>query len=326
MPFYQQNQAKSPTKEELNEKVKQIKQSVSAAETLKGDNNFLNYIIRKEQVLFSGVYSQIFACHNHQEPDSTLICRMYQSNACIDPVDDLYLKILRFVGRKCPDIVGTFDIFYDQTRRIYLFQELANRGNCLEYLKAGTFVEPTQAIRWSYSIWNAMDFLGNCGVVHRGIRPKHIMLKSHPLSGTLTAKLGSFRDAIIYWNHETGTIMNMEKRPWANIKYANFQAPESFTKIQDSIDTKETYDPIMADIWSFGATFFYIISRQYPYDLYKANDLQTIEQEIQNRINTTTALNDDGKKWFTNLLQVDPNKRIQFDDIVQDSWFRSEVN
>ena len=99
MPFYQQNQAKSPTKEELNEKVKQIKQSVSAAETLKGDNNFLNYIIRKEQVLFSGVYSQIFACHNHQEPDSTLICRMYQSNACIDPVDDLYLKILRFVGK-----------------------------------------------------------------------------------------------------------------------------------------------------------------------------------------------------------------------------------
>lgn len=98
MPFYQPNQTKPPTKEDLNEKSKQIEQSVSAAETLKGDNNFLNYIIRKEQVLFCGIYSQIFACHNHQEPDSTLICRMFQVNAGIDPVNDLYLKILRFIG------------------------------------------------------------------------------------------------------------------------------------------------------------------------------------------------------------------------------------
>ncbi|OTF73166.1 protein kinase-like protein [Euroglyphus maynei] len=326
MPFYQPNQTKPPTKEDLNEKSKQIEQSVSAAETLKGDNNFLNYIIRKEQVLFCGIYSQIFACHNHQEPDSTLICRMFQVNAGIDPVNDLYLKILRFIGRKCPNIIGTFDIFYDQTRRIYLFQELANRGNCLEYLKAGTFVEPTQAIRWAYSIWNAMDFLGNCGVSHRSIRPKHIMLKTNPLSGTLIAKLGSFRDAIIYWNRETESVVNVKKFPWCEIKFANFQAPESFTKIEDTNDAKETFDPIMADVWSFGATFFYIISRQYPFDLYKSNDIATIEQEIKNRINTTTALNDDAKRWFVDLLNVDPNKRTKFDDIIQDTWFRSQIN
>ncbi|XP_027202043.1 testis-specific serine/threonine-protein kinase 1-like [Dermatophagoides pteronyssinus] len=321
MPYYQPNNPKSPSAEELNEKCKQIEQSISAAETLKGDNNFLNYIIRKEQVLFSGIYSQIFACHNHQEPDSTLICRMFQTNANIDPLNDVFLKILRFIGRKSQNIVGTYDIFYDQTRRIYLFQELANRGNVLEYLKAGTFVEPTQAIKWAFSIWEAMDFLGSIGVAHRSIRPKHIMLKTNPLSGTMIAKLGSFRDSIIYWNRETGSVVTVKKSPWSEIKFANFQAPESFSK-----DDGGAFDPISADVWSFGATFFYIIARLYPFDLYKANDIPTVEQEIHHRINSSGALKPEAKKWFMDLLNVDPNKRIRFDDIVNDPWFRSEIN
>ncbi|KAH9391594.1 hypothetical protein TYRP_022774 [Tyrophagus putrescentiae] len=85
-----------------------------------------------------------------------------------------------------------------------------------------------------------MDYLGENGICHRSINPKHVLLTPAPdeLSKTL-AKLGSFRDAIIYLSVDSkGEKDNSRvrvRRPacrgprdfsrWTH----HFQAPETFT-------------------------------------------------------------------------------------------------
>ena len=153
-------------------------------------------------------------------------------------------------------MIGTWDIFYDQNNRSVIFQEFASHGNLQEYIKQNNvFVPEQQAAEWAKQIYQGMDFLGSQGICHRAINPKHILLTAAADDANRTlVKLGSFRDAIVYYDSKNGLIRNQPCRPLDKRKIANYQAPEVFG------DAKaEEYDPIVADIWSFGnATYGFV--------------------------------------------------------------------
>lgn len=108
----------------------------------------------KDQVIFEGKYSCIFACFNNQAMDMAMVCRIYQPNSMIVPENDMFLKVLRHVGQKHPSIIQTCDIYADEGRHVYLFQEYANRGNSYDYIKSGknTLTEQ-QVSKWGQSIY-----------------------------------------------------------------------------------------------------------------------------------------------------------------------------
>lgn len=211
-------------------------------------------------------------------------------------------------------------MFSDEQNYIYLFQELANRGNCLEYLRAGNYVDLKQMCRWAVQIWSALDFLGENAIAHRSIRPKHILVQASP-NGQLDAKLSGFRDAILYWDPETKSVIRLPKKSWDMIRYANFQAPDTCSR-----NSGESFNPIEADIWSYGATFFYMIARLYPFDLTNLERLESIENDINHRIESSLTLTDGAKKWLRKMLTVDARQRTKFSGILDDSWIKSELS
>ena len=75
--------------------------AAKCATTIKGDENFLNYVIQKDRLCFEGKYSTIFQCFNHQFVDHSMICRIYQPNSMIIPENDMFLKVLRYLGKSC---------------------------------------------------------------------------------------------------------------------------------------------------------------------------------------------------------------------------------
>lgn len=97
MPFYDEEHKLMAAK--LNENVNKLNNLI-AAESVKGENNFLNYHIIYGNVLFKGAYSNIYQCTNPYitRPSEILICRIFQPTAKIDPFMDLYLKILRMIS------------------------------------------------------------------------------------------------------------------------------------------------------------------------------------------------------------------------------------
>lgn len=207
------------------------------------------------------------------------------------------------------------DIFHDDKNLVYLFQEHANRGNCLEYLKSGAVIDTLTIVRWATSLWTAMDYLGTMGIIHCNIRPKHLMITEN--NNQINAKLSGFRDAQIYWDGRQ--VIQFSRHSWSNMKFATFQAPETYSKNEN-----ETYDPIKADIWSFGATFFYILTKMYPFNLAKCIDYQTIDEDIKKRLEKLQYL--DIREWLGQMLEIDLKKRTKFDDIMNNSFVKKCQN
>ena len=150
------------------------------------------------------------------------------------------------------------DIYTDESRHVYLFQEFAEQGNAYEYARSNKPITEMQVCKWAQSIYNAMDFLGGMGISHRSIQPKHMLLKAIPESDMIEAKLSCFRDAVIYWDPDTNDIIDQPCKPVAKRAFVGFQAPEVFG------EQGEFYNPAEADVWSFGCSMFYLGGKAYP--------------------------------------------------------------
>lgn len=71
-------------------------------------------------------------------------------------------------------------------------------------------------------------------------------------------------------------------------KALSFHAPESYGNDTD------VFDPIQADIWSYGATWFYLITQTYPFRLNDPN----LDLLIRNSVAAITEYSDSGNSFF----------------------------
>lgn len=112
-----------------------------------------------------------------------------------------------------------------------------------EYITQNNVYVPEQLMAmWAQQIYSGMDFLGNAGIAHRAINPKHILMTPAPAEEDANrplVKLSSFRDAIVYYDPTTGQIRNQPCRSVEKRKVANYQAPEVFGNVKT-----EEYDPV----------------------------------------------------------------------------------
>lgn len=160
---------------------------------------------------------------------------------------DPYLRILRHLEQSppCEYIIRTFDIFSETSGQIYLVQEWAEGGNAMAYLNSDSTpkVDERQMCKWGQHLHSAMSFLGSKGIAHRAIYPKHFLLvpRKTANSSELVAKLSGFRDAVIYWDPLTESVI---PQPCKSLDEASsFHAPESF----GSKEGGEHFDPVSAE-------------------------------------------------------------------------------
>ena len=188
----------------------------------------------------------------------------------------------------------------------------------------GYSVDEPQLCKWAKQLHGAMSYLGARGVAHRSIYPKHVLFtKKKVTSGNssnsttstveLVAKLSGFRDAIIYWDPATEAVI---PQPCKTLEEAtSFHAPEMF----GAIGGGEFYDPIAADVWSYGCTLLYMAARVYRYCVNDAN----LELEIRNTV-ADLGVSDTAKYWLFGLLRQNTAARTTFYAIDKDPpWFGS---
>lgn len=293
-----------------------------AIEIEKNVGTFGQYHIEKDKVIFNGLYSEIHHCKNDQLQSKNgqkteLIAREFKATSLIKP-DELYLILLRYIGNQNKFIVQTMDIFFDNKLHIFLFQEYASHGNGFDYItdkKAG--ISESLMIRWARDLYSAMSYLGDLGISHRSIQPKHILL--FPGTGDqpneFQIKLSGFRDAIIYWDPTLGDIIYQRCKPQNYMRIMFFQAPETFS------DSNEYFDPVDADVWSFGSTLFYFVSRILPFNA--RFPLSQLDSEIRNNIARIDSISDPVKFWLFGLLRTNTQYRTDFDSIFDDPIFVS---
>ncbi|KAH9393955.1 hypothetical protein TYRP_021080 [Tyrophagus putrescentiae] len=320
--------------------VETISRSVSARDTDHPD--FFEYSIDVESNLFAGTYSNIYLASNgRQLPDQPLIARVYEPAARIDARRSSYMKVLKYIGKRSAGCIATYDIFFDDAGRVVIFQELALHGNLRDFLKSNRVYVPERQMReWAGQIYSGMDFLGDSGIVHRSISPKHILLTVSPEDGEKTvAKLSSFRDSVLYYDVVTSTVRLMavqEKeraKATSNASCYNFFAPEVFGLggggggnggVNGGIGN-DLYNPIPAEVWSFGATFFFANTRAFPVKYGEVSSAVDVPLAIEGALGRARNLSPEAKGWFSGLLKAGPQERTAFEAIAADPWFRAAL-
>src|SRR6266478_6102634 len=142
-----------------------------------------------------------------------------------------------------------------------------------------------------------------CGVVHRDIKPSNIMLESDPGGGAPIVKVIDYGIAkILNPEAERGA----ERTQPGFIGTPAFASPEQFAPSEQmKIDTR-------SDIYSLGATFWYLLSGRVPFVGRTLNDIrlrQTEELPLEQLKNTHVPAR--VIALLHSMLAVDPAKRPQ---------------
>src|SRR6266446_4565729 len=142
-----------------------------------------------------------------------------------------------------------------------------------------------------------------CGVVHRDIKPSNIMLESDPGGGAPIVKVIDYGVAKVL---APDSKLSAELTQTGFIGTPAFASPEQFVSVGHTpIDTR-------ADIYSLGATFWYLLSGRVPFvgrTLREVAARQTEELPLEQLKNTHVPAR--VIALLQSMLAVDPAKRPQ---------------
>lgn len=195
----------------------------------------------------------MYEAKNKSYPSHPVFCRYYASSVGIDPKNDMYLKFLRFLGKKHASIVHTWDMFFDDKKNIEIFQEYCSNGTLEKYVASKKVTEEEISL-YAWQLLRGMDFLGDIGIAHRDIHPKNLVLR--PANKYNLLKISNFRKAAVYWDISSNDVTFIPCLPAKQQASDgdNYQAPECYG------DSKtEEFDPIIGSSSECLPYFLYFV-------------------------------------------------------------------
>ena len=219
----------------------------------------------KYNMTISLAYPRAHSCNSiwktsHSDyPNYLLITKLYRCpNRQPNEESVLYFKVLRHLARKHPSIIQTWDVSYSDNI-VLVIQEYAPGGTMKEYIRNHGSMAENSVRHLAKQIYLGMDFLGDVGLTHRSLKPAHVLICDYK---EMRVKITGFRSTFIYYYQNGDYIRINMVRCWKSKPVKpDFQAPETY-----ELGSRKDYDPISADVWSFGAILYNFLSRKYPYD------------------------------------------------------------
>lgn len=155
-----------------------------------------------------------------------------------------------FIKRECEicmrlnhkHIVKFLDYYFiDNTH--YLISEYCSLGDLFSFIDKKTFIDLKETKKLFAQIISAVEYLHVNFIAHRDIKPHNILV-----DGDGNIKLADFGFSI---------IVNEDKRKTQCGSFGYF-APE--------VITKDSYHPLLTEVWSLGIVLFFMTTGELPYD------------------------------------------------------------
>lgn len=219
---------------------------------------------------------------------------------------DLYLlkrelEILRLMDH--PNVIRFFDFYYVKEQYIHLVMEYCAEGNLFEKLiKAKNFDEETTKTLM-FQILSVVNHLHNRGICHRDLRLENFLV--HRRVDSTTIKLADFGLAKMFSSSELKT----------RVGSYHYVAPEIMS---------DKYSQTV-DCWSVGVMMYMMLTGEPPFYAKNPNDLldkvrdggYSLKQPMWEKISPAA------KELLSQLLEVDPAKRLSPHKAIMHNWFSS---
>jgi serine/threonine-protein kinase len=155
----------------------------------------------------------------------------------------------------------------------YLTMEYAS-GGCLEDLVKGNGSLPAGSIvEFIIKSLDGLKFIHRAGIVHRDLKPENILLKGNG-GEELVPKIADFGLSREF-SRAGGSQLTQLGTALGTVLY---MPPE---QIMDAHNVKET-----ADVYSMGATLYYLLSGRYPFNFPTKSEVQQFFEENKKKVRT----------------------------------------
>lgn len=205
-----------------------------------------------------------------------------------------YLRLLRH-----PHIIKLYDVIKSRDEIIMvieyagkeLFDYIVQRGKMLE----------DEARRFFQQIIAAVEYCHRHKIVHRDLKPENLLLDDH-----LNVKIADFGLSNIM------TDGNFLKTSCGSPNYA---APE--------VISGKLYAGPEVDVWSSGVILYVMLCGRLPFD---DEFIPALFRKISNGVYTLpNYLSEGAKRLLTRMLVVNPLNRITIHEIIEDEWFKQNI-
>ena len=203
------------------------------------------------------------------------------------------ITILKLV--KHYNIARLYEII-ETPAKTYLIMEYCSNGELFDYILQHKYLDEITALNFFQQFINALIYLHNLKICHRDIKPENLLLDKHK-----KIKLIDFGISTLYKN-------NYLNSPCGTIIYA---PPE--------MHLNKTYNPILCDIWNCGIVLYAMTCGYLPFC--EDDEEININNIINGNFDIPESLSPYLKDLIKNCLEVDVNKRFDFEKIILHPWF-----
>lgn len=297
--------APQPIDGSIAAKVKEIRAQPYAKAIVSEDSierNFGYKIIRQQ--ISAGKNSIIYRCEKFNSPETHCIIKSYPTGKARikQALREETCQIMRYLNGKCVHLISVFDIFYTN-EKIYLMCDWSAKGELVSNIRRKTIRLNEDLLRvWAQDLMTAVNFLHSNAICHRNISPGVLLLTQDD-----RVKIGSLVDAVVYCEPD-GTLIRQKWPKFSRSSNWN-QAPE--------VAKGRTYDPRRADVWSLGATIFWIATGTHPINYRSANKLT---KQLDRNIGIMRKVSSNCQKFLKYVLNFQPTSRPTVGQAMQHEW------
>ena len=181
---------------------------------------------------------------------------------------------------------------------IYLIQENVQGKEFMEYLNKKGKLKEVEACKFFHQIISGLEYIHQCGIAHRDFKPENILITNDDT----VLKIIDFGLSNMYKNNQ------LLKTACGSPCYA----PPEMIK-------EENYDGAKSDIWSSGIILYLMLCGKLPF-YHEQNEIM-YEKILSGKFEHPNYLSDNAKDILDKIIEIDPKKRLNFEEIKSHPWF-----
>ena len=204
------------------------------------------------------------------------------------------IKILKLLRHN--NIVHLYNVI-ETNNFLYLIMEYIKGIELFDYINEKHYLTEEEACKYYQQIISGIEYLGKMRIVHRDLKPENLIIADNDI-----IKIVDFGLSNTYLDE------NLLYTACGSPCYA---APEMIKG--------EKYSGICIDIWSSGVVLYAMLCGVLPFE---DNDNDELYRKIsKGKFEVPETLSDNAKDILHRILNVDPNKRYNIEQIKNHPWF-----